>query len=330
VGASTHVARLDPDSVVLAVGDIHGRLDLLEGATRELRRAAADGATRGVATTVIFLGDYIDRGPRSAGVLSHLIGLRDEPPCEIHFLRGNHEQFLLDLIDGHAEGTTWLDYGGVETLASYGIQWPPAGGYRGREQLAEAVRAAIPQAHVQFLRDTEQCVERGDYFFVHAGLRPDRLLSEQTDADLLWFRYYSDEEPVHGKTVVHGHTPRGRPVAGRWRIGIDTEAYASDALTIARIEGAQVRFLKVGIESPGAEATITDWAAIDQPRDRSEAAIPNSASRRPQPVLSRRRGMIAVGAAAALLFVGLVVGVAWRLGDQFSPPPAHLQRAPGK
>lgn len=314
--SSFHSAALPPRTVVYAVGDIHGRLDLLQGAIDEIERgtkAAGDGDQ----VTAVFLGDYIDRGPSARGVIDRLIEFRDAKPCEIVFLRGNHEQFLLDMIDGHAEGAAWLDYGGIETLRSYGIDLAAVGG-RDVKRLGEKLRAAVPPAHLGFLRETELHVERGDYVFVHAGLRPDRLLSEQSDADMLWFRYYSDDEPLHGKTVVHGHTPRARPVAGRWRIGIDTEAYDSGALTAVRLEGTSANFLKVQVSPGEGKTRVAEWELVDRPHDHAEAGPPvrelaprGERAERPRADLGRG-GLMAAGAVAvaAVMVVGVLVGLA--------------------
>jgi serine/threonine protein phosphatase 1 len=328
--------------VVYAVGDIHGRLDLLQGAIQEIERGAK-GVGDGNQVTAVFLGDYIDRGPSARGVIDRLIELRAAKPCELLFLRGNHEQFLLDMIDGQAEGAAWLDYGGIETLRSYGVDWSPAGG-RDIKRLGEKLRAAVPPAHLGFLRETELHVERGDYVFVHAGLRPDRLLSEQSDADMLWFRYYSDDEPLHGKTVVHGHTPRARPVAGRWRIGIDTEAYDSGALTVVRLEGTSADFLKVQVAPGDGQTRVSEWELVDRPNDQAEAGEPrrDPAPRSERPERPRanfgRGGLMAAGAVAvaAVMVVGVLVGLAvWiksrdgdaipvRPGAAASPPIASI------
>ena len=275
--APSHAAVLPAPVIAYAVGDIHGRLDLLEGAIAEIERGAqAASANRVVA---IFLGDYIDRGPESRGVIERLIAWQEAKPCETVFLRGNHEQFLLDMIDERARGTAWLDYGGVETLRSYGVDASVIGA-RDLDRLGAAVRKAMPAEHVRFLRSTHLFDERGDYLFVHAGLRPDRLLSEQSDADMLWFRYYGDDEPVHGKTVVHGHTPNQRPGLGRWRVNIDTGAYESDALTVLRLEGTEAQFLKVDLAPNGGGPRVSDWGSEVE---RATAAAPSADNDRPAP-----------------------------------------------
>jgi serine/threonine protein phosphatase 1 len=319
--ALSHVAKLDPGSVVYAIGDIHGRLDLLQALTGELRRAAGSETL-----TAVFLGDYIDRGPDARGVIDHLVAFRDAKVCESVFLRGNHEQFLLDIIDGKAaDDSTWLDYGGLDTLASYGVEWPPARGQRSSERLAELVREALPPEHVRFLRETALKYPRGDFMFVHAGLRPDRLLSEQSDSDMMWFRYYADDQPVHGKTVVHGHTPRGRPVAGRWRIGVDTEAWTSGVLTALRLEGAQRGFIKIEAGANGAAPSVGEWEDVELSRDRPPP--PTAKARRRRAARGERPGrrtLIAAGAAAVLVLAALLTAAAWRLGStpDTPPPPA--------
>jgi serine/threonine protein phosphatase 1 len=353
--SSFHAAALPARTVVYAVGDIHGRLDLLQGVIEEIE-GAAKTAREGEQITAVFLGDYIDRGPSARGVIDRLIAFRASKACEIVFLRGNHEQFLLDMIDGHAEGTAWLDYGGIETLRSYGVDLPSVGG-RDVKRLGEKLRDAVPPAHLGFLRETELHAERGDYVFVHAGLRPDRLLSEQSDADMLWFRYYSDDEPLHGKTVVHGHTPRPRPVAGRWRISVDTEAYDSGALTAVRLEGASAVFLKVQAVSEG-KTRVTEWELVDRPHDHADSPGPvrEAPARAPRPERQRRPerppsptrpqaergrgGLMAAGAVAvaAVMVVGILVGLAvWfksRIGDTIpvrpgaAAAPAPIAAAP--
>jgi serine/threonine protein phosphatase 1 len=311
-----------------AVGDIHGRLDLLTGVLAELRKAGAAGRGEGRKVTAVFLGDYIDRGPDARGVIEALRAFAAEGACEVVFLRGNHEQMLLDLIDGDLQGTEWLSYGGVETLRSYGVEQSAQLGAGEAARLPARLAAWIPAAHVAFLRDTRLTFEGGDYLFVHAGLRPDRLLDEQSDADKLWYRYYSDEPPIHGKTVVHGHTPRERPIVSRWRLGIDTEAYASDALTAVRLEGDRREFLKFEPAADGAGVRAGVWEESDQfaerPKRRSVRARSGAI-----PVVSwlSGPGPRIIGAVAVLvLLIGAAIGLAERFGGRLrprAPPAAH-------
>lgn len=276
---SSTVTSPPEDAVLFAVGDVHGRIELLDALVEEIGREAERSTEAGNATVAIFLGDYIDRGPASRGVIDRLISLREERRFESVFLRGNHEQFLLDLIDDRARSTLWLDYGGIQTLASYGVHVDDAHA-SDPARLASATRKAVPLAHVAFMRLLELTEGRGDYLFVHAGLRPDRLLNEQSDADCLWYRAYSDEAPVHGKVVVHGHTPHGRPVNGRWRIDVDTEAWASGVLTAVRLEGRSRRFLRAEVDDAG-NAQVSDWSEIDRAHNRPDvSAARNTASRR--------------------------------------------------
>jgi serine/threonine protein phosphatase 1 len=199
---------------------------------------------------VVFLGDYIDRGPASRDTVEHLMGLGDRFD-ELVFLRGNHEQVLLDIVDGVETSTRWLEFGGRQTLISYGV--PPR---LSRPSSVAALRALalkhIPQSHLAFLRQTQVTRSLGDYLFVHGGLKPDRLLSEHSDNDLLWFRYLVDEAPLWKHMVVHGHAAHVRPVEGRSHIGIDTGAYATGALTVLRLEGASREFLKISRPQTGA------------------------------------------------------------------------------
>lgn len=270
---------------IYAIGDIHGRLDLLEGA---LKTIASDDAPP--SKTLVFLGDYIDRGPDSNGVLERLIMLRDEAEDDLIFLRGNHEQVLLDLLDGRRPRARWLDYGGRETLASYGAPTPT----EAVADLSALITAAIPPKHIAFLRDTILTARLGAYRFAHAGLRPDRMIEEQSAEDLLWLRYYDDAAPVHQEIVVHGHCPNPLPVEGRHRIGIDTEAYASDQLTVLRLVGAERTFIKVATERAGG---VGVWPAVDaayrtRPRTTPATAAPARRGSLGQSVTDFFRGVL--------------------------------------
>lgn len=247
VGATPTVnnrpAETTPGRRLYAIGDVHGRLDLLrrlcEGIDQE-RRAAP-----GLEHRLVLLGDYIDRGPESRAVLDWLIARSVEVPGTVA-LAGNHEDSMLRFLDDLAVGPSWLYCGGRETLMSYGIEAPRYSEDAGLlRRLQDALRAALPAPHVAFLRGLPTSHVDGDYFFVHAGVRPRVPLAEQRRADLLWIREEflgSGEE--HGKVVVHGHTISRTPELRRNRIGIDTGAFASDTLTCVVLEGAERRFIQ--------------------------------------------------------------------------------------
>lgn len=224
-----------PDLRLYAIGDVHGRPDLL----RRLHGMIADDA-RGAPQPrkrVVYLGDYIDRGPDSKGVIDILV----EEPLEgfeaIH-LQGNHEHALLGFLVDIRFAPVWLGNGGAATLASYGVPVPDSG--RPAELLAaqERLIAALPQAHRAFLRGLELSHSAGDYFFVHAGVRPGRPLDRQDSEDLLWIRDpFLGSQADFGKVVVHGHTISRAPEICDNRIGIDTGAFASGHLTCLVLEG---------------------------------------------------------------------------------------------
>jgi len=329
-----------PGLVVYAVGDIHGRRDLLVGALAAIREAAQAAAAASRRVVVVFLGDYIDRGPASRGVIEDLIAFRDEGCCETVFLRGNHEQVLLDVVDGADTSGRWLEHGGLATLESYGAAWSPREAQR---DLRGLTAAAVPASHMDFLRATTLTATYGDYLFVHAGLRPDRLIEEQSPVDLLWFRYYDDEPPLHAATVVHGHSPNPLPVLGRHRVGIDTKAYASGALTLLRLEGTQKAFQRILVSDEAPSAALDTWPELDsayrsgpRPRRDEEARdwVPNSAQ------AADRRRRIWAFAATLVVFALILAGVAWfggsssqerdavARGDSAAsgPPPAPAAR----
>lgn len=225
---------------VYAVGDIHGCLAELQALTEAIR---ADAVGFEGDVTIVFVGDFVDRGPDSAGVIEHLVS--GELPGRHHrFLMGNHEEAMLEVLDGDAESLNgWLRYGGVQTLESYGIGRGEV--YRLGIDLAARMREAVPQAHVDFLRALEDQVRLGDYLFVHAGIRPGTPLHEQEQFDLRWIRheFLEDDETDHGVMVVHGHTIASEPEVRTNRIGIDTGCFSSGRLTALVLEGTERRFL---------------------------------------------------------------------------------------
>ncbi len=234
--------------MVYAVGDIHGRLDLLDGLIGAVTEDYRDTG-RTDPPVLIMLGDYIDRGPQSSAVIDRLISLRGqaaEGRFEFRALMGNHEETLLHFLDDPMAGPSWVEYGGGETLMSYGVQRPV-----GRaepelwEQARQAFRATFPPAHETFLRQLELVVVYGDYVFVHAGVRPGLPLERQVAADLLWIRNEFLDNP-HGlkATVVHGHTPVEEVFVGRQRINVDTGAYATGVLTAVRLDGGEPKIIQ--------------------------------------------------------------------------------------
>jgi serine/threonine protein phosphatase 1 len=204
---------------ILAVGDLHARYDLLRKVLDELAPGLASPLR------MVFLGDYIDRGPEARQILERLLDLARRRPDTV-FLLGNHERMLLDALEGRRV-PLFLNNGGRETLASYGL--PP-------ERIAE-----LPAAHQAFLRAMPLYHQTDDYIFVHAGLRPGLPLEQQDEADLLWIRHeFIYSEAGFGKTVVFGHTPLDQPLVRPGRIGIDTGAVYGNHLTC--LELPQMRF----------------------------------------------------------------------------------------
>jgi len=194
--------------------------------------------------TVVYLGDYLDRGPFVFDTLDHVISGLDSG-FEIICLRGNHEQLFLDFIDNSIVLPIWLGLGGLSTLMSYGV-YPGHSAISPQRAtvLRDALVANMPDEHLHFLRSLPLYLRLGDYLFVHAGLRPGVPLERQTHDDLLWIReeFIAEHHGFHLK-VVHGHTIDKRPQQQHHRLGIDTGAYATGILTCAVFEEDRVRFL---------------------------------------------------------------------------------------
>jgi serine/threonine protein phosphatase 1 len=238
-----HPAAPPPGTRVYAIGDIHGRLDLL---TRLHELIVADAARATAERRVlVYVGDYVDRGPHSSGVIDLLLG-RPLPGFEIVHLLGNHEDAMLRFPDDIEVGPTWLQYGGVETLLSYEIEIP-SGGWRDERELRRLqgeVRRRVPRSHVEFMRGMKLMHLEGDYLFVHAGIRPGIPIESQKRDDLLWIRSeFLDSRRDHGKIVVHGHTITESPELRPNRIGIDTGAFFSHRLTCLVLDGTSQSFL---------------------------------------------------------------------------------------
>ena len=221
--------------VLYAIGDIHGYSGLLEPLLDAARQDASDGRR----TIVVGLGDYVDRGPDTPGVVERLLDIASHPNVEAHFLRGNQDQLLMDFLADHTLGPYWRRVGGQETFEAYGVE-PPSD----REDMAawlkarELFEANMPPRHRDFFRDLELSFSWGDYFFAHAGAQPGIPLEQQTAQDLLWIRRtFLDDERRFDRIVVHGHTPADEAYADHRRVGLDTGAYMSGILSACRFEG---------------------------------------------------------------------------------------------
>lgn len=226
-----------PGLAVCAVGDIHGCLSHLDALLERIDATAGETDLQ-----FVFLGDYIDRGPDSAGVIERLIGVRDARPDTV-FLRGNHEAMFLDFLDDPPSiAAVFLTNGGEETLRSYGCV---VGRARSSKALAQDALERMPEAHLNFLHATTFSARFGDYFFCHAGVRPDVPLSRQSPDHLMWIRNrFLDSDADFGAVVVHGHTPSTEPVTRPNRIGIDTGAVFGGPLTAVILEGGKRRFVQ--------------------------------------------------------------------------------------
>jgi serine/threonine protein phosphatase 1 len=245
---------------IYAVGDIHGRADLLADLLGRIARHAEQYPV--VRPIQIFLGDYIDRGPASRDVLDMLSGLHHresgvhQRESGVHnresgvhdresvFLRGNHETFLEEFLRNPASLALWQYNGGLETLMSYELR--PSFNPTLDEQLylARSLGRIFPPGHAEFLRNLDMTFTCGDFFFVHAGVRPGVPLHLQRDEDLLWIREeFLSSEQDFGKVIVHGHTPVMEPEFRPNRINIDTGAFATGRLSCLVIEGHQLQML---------------------------------------------------------------------------------------
>ena len=229
------------------VGDVHGRFDLLD---ELLALIEADLAERPIAKAhLIFVGDLIDRGPNSAGVVERL-RTYCHPGLETVFLLGNHEEVLLRIVEGEGDLISkWRRFGGKECMESYGAD-PVAFARMDDEQALAMVRALVPQSHIEFLKGFADTCRFGDYLIVHAGIRPGVEFERQSQTDLRWIRDpFLAHGGDHGFVVVHGHTIVPKVEERPNRIAIDTGAYRSGRLTTLVIDGAERRYLAAGAAS---------------------------------------------------------------------------------
>jgi serine/threonine protein phosphatase 1 len=231
------------------VGDVHGRLDVLGPLLEDIVQDARDSRTS-EPPMLIFLGDYVDRGPASRGVVDLILQMKAYPHFDVVALKGNHEEALLQFLDQPAFGSTWMEHGGGPTLVSYGVQ-PPATrtDLDAWARVSGALGQALPQDHREFYTGLELMRVVGDYAFVHAGVRPGVPLDEQAERDLLWIRQEFLQDPgPFGKVIVHGHTPLEAPQLLKHRLGVDTGAYATGILTAVRLQDQDQRLMQARVQ----------------------------------------------------------------------------------
>jgi len=244
--SKTRPAKQPPSTAktsrVYAVGDIHGRLDLLQTMLKQVKKDMKGFSGK---TELVLLGDYVDRGPQSAKILD-LLSASALPGDEAICLRGNHEDAMLGFANGDQSAKNWLHFGGVETLESYGI---PVSKFLASDadptpELRKSMKKAIPKKHLQFLDALPFHHVNGDYLFVHAGVRPRVPLDGQDLRDMMWIRedFLSHTTPFE-RFIVHGHTITPEPDVQPNRIGIDPGAYKTGMLTCLVLEGTEQRFI---------------------------------------------------------------------------------------
>lgn len=218
-----------------AVGDVHGRLDLLDGLLAKIEQDVAHRPAKH--NLLVMLGDLIDRGPDSRGVVERMRTYRHDA-IKPYFLAGNHEEVLLRILKGERGIlANWLKFGGAECLTSYGCD-PKLLDLKNERAALSTVAKAIPEDHARFLTSFADSISFGDYLFVHAGIRPGVDLSQQTQLDLRWIRSpFLEDDADHGVVVVHGHSIHPVVEERPNRIGIDTGAYCSGVLTALALDG---------------------------------------------------------------------------------------------
>lgn len=233
--------RAPTDARIYAIGDVHGRRDLLDQLLARIKKDS-ESEDAPVRKVLVLLGDLIDRGPDSKGVMDRAAQLKDGDilaDFDVHIMKGNHEDAMLKFLAGRDPADTWRCNGGVETLESYGIDPDQP-----VDALRKAMLAALPDTHKRLLRDMEIRHTEGDYGFVHAGVKPGVAWDAQTETDMLWIRKeFTESIADFGYVVVHGHTPTPQPSVNANHIGIDTRAWASGKLTCLVLDGEDQRFI---------------------------------------------------------------------------------------
>lgn len=240
-------ARTPPGLRLYAVGDLHGRLDLLRALHRHVdMELQADAPTD---WRIVYLGDYVDRGPDSRGVLEFLAEAKARDPRHV-VLAGNHDLGLLDFLARPDPCGIFITHGGLETAASYDVH---AAHFGAVEEGGDALRAfhaavatAIPQSHLALLHALEASFDCGDFFCCHAGIRPGVALERQSVDDLVWIRgEFHRHEGLYPKVILHGHTPSGKVTVRPNRVNLDTGACRTGRLSVLRVEDARKTILTV-------------------------------------------------------------------------------------
>ena len=236
--------RTQPGTRVYAVGDVHGHLDLLDDLLLQIHNDIADKPCPAV--SIVFLGDLIDRGPASAQVIERL--LNPDMPARCVFLAGNHEEIFLRVLSAEpGVAYDWLGFGGDTCVESYGLT-PSALSVMDEQAIADLLTSTIPARHIEFVKGFSDTVRSGDYVFVHAGIRPGIPIDEQSSHDLRWIRNeFLNDGKDHGFMVIHGHTISDGVDERVNRIGIDTGAYQTGALTALALEDDRRWILTTGI-----------------------------------------------------------------------------------
>lgn len=233
---------LGPDERIYAIGDIHGRSDLLDAMTALIRSDLHDHPV--AKAHLVYLGDYVDRGRDSSGVIERLaVPPPDLPPATA--LIGNHDLVFRDFLSGQDVGDLWRDMGGFETMRSYNVDPQSRPGRRWIDAAREQLLALMPDHHVAWLEGLALSLDRPPYFFCHAGVKPGVPIEKQDPSTLMWIRdAFLRSDADFGRIVVHGHTPVAEPEIRHNRIGVDTRAFKSGILTCAVLEVGVIRILQ--------------------------------------------------------------------------------------
>ncbi len=239
-GKAGHVPQVDKSERIYAVGDVHGRIDLLKAMLKRLAVDILEQEGDGRTPRIIFLGDYVDRGDNSREVVETLMACKgSDPEKRMNFLIGNHEVALLNFLKDPVGKCDWLGYGGLQTLSSYGVSLPATHDGEELRRVAKNLRGAMG-SHIAFLLGFKRYIRSGDVVFAHAGIEPWVALEDQEDKALLWGRSsFIELGGQPGLRVVHGHYDAIEPVQTPARVCVDTGAYYSGKLTAIRLDAGE-------------------------------------------------------------------------------------------